>query len=49
MTKIDKTLRDVRRWKAKVVARTKKMKPAEVVAYFRSASTLHKTRKKSVA
>lgn len=38
MTKIDKTLREVRGWKRKVSARTKKMKPAEVVTYFRAAS-----------
>ena len=38
MTKVDKTLREVRRWKSKVSNKTRKMKPAEVVAYFRAAS-----------
>lgn len=38
MTKIDKTLREVRRWKREVSAKTRKMKPAEVVAYFRAAA-----------
>ncbi len=49
MTKIDKSLREVRRWKAKVSAKTRKMKPAEVVAYFRSVTAHYRHRKKSVA
>ncbi len=49
MKKIDKTLREVRRWKAKSVAKTKKMKPAEAVEYFHSVSATIKTHKKKVA
>ena len=49
MTKIDKTLREVRRWKAKVSAKTRKMKPAEIVAYFRASAQTIKTHKKRAA
>jgi hypothetical protein len=49
MKKIDKTLAEVRRWKARVSAKTRKMKPAEVVAYFREASTAHRRSGKTAA
>ena len=49
MTKIDKTLREVRRWKSKVSAKTRRMKPAEVVAYFRASSAQFKVRHKKSA
>jgi hypothetical protein len=37
MRKIDKTLKEVRRWKKKVSAKTRGMTAKEVVAYFHSA------------
>jgi hypothetical protein len=37
MKKIDKTLREVRRWKQRVAAKTKGMTTEEVVSFFHSA------------
>jgi hypothetical protein len=37
MRKIDKTLKEVRRWKRKVSDKTRGMTTKEVVAYFHSA------------
>jgi hypothetical protein len=37
MRKIDKTLKEVRRWKRKISDKTRGMSTKEVVAYFNSA------------
>ncbi len=40
MKKIDKTLREVRAWKRKVAAKTRRMTREQALAYFNTAKNL---------